>query len=93
MSKEDKIQGYSDYIKDNFEFLPPTREKEPVESEDVIYFYRDSDYQRAMDDMSMYTSEGKNPHDDAPDSMAQLAIMCGKKANGTVEAVHNPFRL
>lgn len=89
MSKEDKIKGYSDYVKDNFIFLLPKKAVE--ETEDTIY-QRDADYQRAIDELAMYTTQGKNPHDDAPDSMAQLAILFDHGRNGTVEAMHNPFR-
>ncbi len=93
MSKEDKIKGYSDYIKDNFEFLVPNYDDKDLEydEETTIYFKRDADYNNAMDDMSMYTAEGKNEHDDSADAMAQLSIMCEKGTNGKVEAVKNPF--
>lgn len=89
MSKEDKIKGYSDYIKDNFEFLAPNNGFVPDYDADLfLFFSRDADYNRAMDDMSMYTAEGKNVHDDAPDSMAQMAIRCEKKRNGEIEVLH-----
>lgn len=92
MSKEDKIKGYSDAIKGNYEFLAPYTPEPDEIPEGFIYFKRDADYQRAMEDMSMYTAEGKNVHDDSADSMAQMAIMDEKKSNGEVAAVHNPFR-
>lgn len=90
MSKEDKIIGYSDYIKNHYEFLPRLRDAEFVAetSENESYFKRDEDYNRAMDDLTMFTSEGKNNHDDAPDSLAQLAIMDEKKRNGQIEVLH-----
>lgn len=91
MSKEDKINGYSDAIKSNFEFLAPSA-KTIIPAEEmgnhVQVYRRDADYQRAMDDMCMYTSAGKNNFDDAPDSMAQLQIMCDQKQNGKIEVVH-----
>lgn len=92
MSKEDKIKGYSDNIKDNFEFIAPNCMKPAEIPVGYIYFERDADYERAMDDMEMYTSVGKNYNDDAPDSMSQLAIRYEKRANGEVTATHNPFR-
>ena len=88
MSKEDKINGYSDRIKSNFEFLSPTKASLEEADERVSVYRRDADYQRAMDDMSMYTSIGKNTNDDAPDSMAQLEIMCEKRSNGQVNPIH-----
>lgn len=91
MSKEDKIKGYSDYIKMNFEFLLPNTVNPENLSDDVLYFQRNADYQNAMDEMSFYTSEGRNIHDDAPDSMAQLAIMCEKTTKAQVKVIHNPF--
>lgn len=88
MSKEDKINGYSDYIKREFEFLSP--QKANLEQSDgrVVVYRRDADYQRAMDDMSMYTATGKNTNDDAPDSMAQISIACEQKQNGQVNPIH-----
>ena len=88
MSKEDKINGYSDYIKSNFEFLSPTVTALPENDGRVAVYKRDADYQRAMDDTAMYTSQGKNTNDDAPDSLAQLAIATEQKKNGQIEAVH-----
>jgi hypothetical protein len=89
MSKDDKIKGYSDYIKGNFEFLPVNKGFEPnIDEENFEYFERDADYQSAMEDMAMYTAEGRNIHDDAPDSMAQMAIMSDKKRNGEINVIH-----
>lgn len=92
MSKEDKIKGYSDTIKMNYTFLAPNITKPQEIPEGYLFFERDADYTNAMNEMAMYTSDGKNPHDDAPDSMSQLAIMDEKQSNGTVTVVHNPFR-
>lgn len=90
MSKEDKIKGYSDTVKSNFLFLMPNAPKVDEIPDGYLYFERDADYQNAMDDLQMYTSEGKNVHDDSADSMAQLAIMYEAKRNGQIEAIHIP---
>lgn len=91
MSKEDKINGYSDTIKRDFYFLSPKCEIPDNEvPEGYILFKRDADYQNAMDGMAMYTSEGRNVFDDSPDSMAQLAIMCQAKKNGQINVIHMP---
>lgn len=92
ISKEDKIIGYSDYIKTNFEFLIPNQNYDPTDSltPDSLFFKRDIDYNRAMDDVGMFVCEGKNPHDDAPDSLAQLAIMYENKRNGQINVIHIP---
>lgn len=90
MSKEDKIQGYSDAIKGNYEFLTPNPNKPDDIPNGYLWFERDADYQNAMDCMSMYTCNGKNVFDDSPDSMAQLAIMDEKKKNGQINVIHMP---
>ena len=91
MTKEDKISGYSEYIKNNFEFLMPLKPQTvvPVENTPGITVYkRDEDYRRAMNDTCMFSAEGKNPTDDAPDSLAQLAIASESKAMAQIEVVH-----
>lgn len=87
MSKEDKINGYSDYIKNNFEFLQYKCEM-PKDLDSISFYERDGDYNRAMDDLHIYTSEGKNVTDDSADSMAQLSIACEKRKNGQIEVLH-----
>ena len=89
MAKEDKIVGYSDYIKDNFIFLLPAKSVEV--DDDIPHYQRTAEYQQAIDEMTMFTAEGKNPHDDAPDSITQLAMFYEVASNGTVKAVQNPF--
>lgn len=88
MSKEDKIKGYSDAIKTRFTFLAPKTANIEDVPEGYMLFKRDKAYQSAMYDMGMYTSEGKNLNDDAPDSMAQLAISDDRKRNGEIEVLH-----
>lgn len=88
MSKEDKISGYSDFVKDNFIFLLPNDGKRYSDARHK----RSKEYQKAMDEMVMYSPQGKNLHDDAPDSVVQLAMMFEKKRNGELEVVKNPFR-
>lgn len=89
MSKEDKITGYSDFVKDNFIFLMP---RSAVPQDDVNVTYRRSDeYQKAMEEMTMYSPQGKNPHDDAPDSITQLAMRYEEKINGEIDVIENPF--
>lgn len=73
ISKEDKIGGYSDYIKRWFRFLPIKRMSESDELESV--YQRSHQYGRAMDELVLYSGEGKNLHDDAPDALTQVAMM------------------
>lgn len=89
VDKQHKINGYSDYVKANYIFIQP--KKYDVLDSSVPHYTRDSEYQSAMDELEMYTSEGKNFHDDAPDVMVQMAISDEKRSNGTIKAVKNPF--
>ena len=79
MSKEDKIKGYSDWVKENLEFLPSNQYLDA----DCEY-RRSEEYQTAMDEVHMYTSEGKNLHDDAPDIITQVAVIETKKRKQAV---------
>ena len=46
-----------------------------------------------MEELGMFVSIGKNNHDDAPDSLTQLAIFIENPNNtAKVEAAINPFR-
>lgn len=86
ISKEEKISAYSDYVKRNFSFMT---HKSLANMPDVV---PTDAYLKALDAMSMYSPEGKNVNDDAPDSISQLAIMFESRGSATVEAVENPFR-
>jgi hypothetical protein len=85
LPKEEKIKGYSDWVKENLRFIIPNKylnsEGELTKEREFI---RDKCYQDAMDELEMYSAEGKNPHDDAPDSITQLAVICGKEETKTV---------
>lgn len=75
MSKEDKISGYSDFVKRNFQFLTIRKW-----TDDSNYVYVASDhYRKAIDEMTMFSAEGKNINDDAADAITQLAMMFEKK--------------
>lgn len=78
MSKDDKIVAYSDYVKENMIFLLPNY---AVPTDEVVRRYkRSEEYSKAIEELTMYTAEGRNVHDDAADSLAQLAIYLEKKA-------------
>ena len=79
LPKAEKIKGYSDWVKENLQFLMPNSYYEGV-VDDTPRYKRDEDYQSAMDELHMYTSEGKNAHDDSPDVLSQVAIIDSKKA-------------
>ena len=86
LSKEDKIKGRSDFIKDNFYFL----DEAITEGEYVM----SAQYKKALNDTCIYTTLGKNLHDDAPDSLSQMALDIHPFAeNGVVYVPDiNPFR-
>ena len=86
MSKEDKISGYSDFVKENFIFLLPN-----VKKVKLATYKRSNEYQKAMSEVCMYSPQGKNLHDDAPDSLTQLAMFFEKKHNGEIGVIRNPF--
>lgn len=81
LPKEEKIKGYSDRVKEIFIFLIS---RQYLAIDDRPTYIRTQMYQDAMDEFTMYTSEGKNPHDDASDSITQLAIVIDKKTTQTV---------
>ena len=75
MSKEDKISGYSDFVKRNFQFLSV---KKWTEENNFVYVASEQ-YKKAVDELTMFSAEGRNIHDDAPDALTQLAMMFEKK--------------
>ena len=84
MSKEDKIIGYSDWVKTDLVFVEKGLKGKT--------YQRSEDYERAMtNDVLIYTTEGKNPHDDAVDNLAQVGRVFEKKQNGTIDIILNPF--
>lgn len=87
LHKEDKINAYSDYIKGAFLFLMPNR----AITEKGAY-KRSEEYGRAMQEVSMFTAEGKNLNDDAPDALTQLAMMFEDKfAQPPTQIMRSPF--
>lgn len=84
MSKEEKIIGYSDWIKTNLWFIE--------EGAKSTTYSRSNQYQLALNHVFIYTSVGKNKTDDAIDNLAQVARMYEKQSNGTIDVILNPFR-
>ena len=82
LPKAEKIKGYSDWVKENLMFLLPNSAYDNV-TDEIYRYKRDEDYQLAMDELHMYTSEGKNTHDDSADVLSQIAIIDGKKKKQT----------
>lgn len=84
MSKEEKIIGYSDWVKQNLEFID--------ESVKNATYTRSNQYQLALNHVFIWTTEGKNKTDDAIDNLAQTARVYERQRNGIVDVIMNPFR-
>lgn len=95
--KASKIIAYSGDIKRKFYFLTPraiSYEKRQEDLENGIKRYeRDKEYQKAMDELMSFVAIGKNPHDDAADSLAQLEMFIegGSGQMAKVEFISRPF--
>ena len=79
LPKVEAIKAYSDWVKGNYVFLPPNQY-----ADNKAQYKRSEQYQKAMDELHMYTSEGKNVHDDSADTITKLAMVEGKKQRKTV---------
>lgn len=96
MAKVEKIIAYSDDIKRKFVFLSDKRPTDEEKSQDlengVTRYVRNEEYQQAMNELCIYTTMGKNEHDDAPDGLTQLAMFLENGNMAKVEVVKNPYR-
>lgn len=76
-NKETKIIVNSGTIKEKFLFLDPSKQEK--------------EYRKAEDMLCSYTMAGRNPHDDVPDALSQLAEYVTNLNNGKVEAFARPW--
>lgn len=83
MSKEEKIIGYSDWVKSSLWFID--------ENAKSTTYTRSNAYSLALSHVFIYTSVGKNKWDDAIDNLAQAGRVYEKQRNGTVDIILNPF--
>ena len=75
MAKMAKIIQYSDDIKRRFIFLSPNHVIKDIAKNDdasIKRYMRSQEYDKAMEELTMFVQLGKNKHDDSPDSLAQL---------------------
>ena len=77
--KTTRIEVESDYILKHFYFLDKSKYKPG------------SEYGMFMKELTTYTRSGKVPHDDSPDSVAQLSEKIRTLAGGKVEIFRRPF--
>jgi len=87
MSKEDKISGYSDFVKRNFIFLTTKKWTET----DTHKYHASEQYRKAIDEMTMFSAEGKNINDDAADSITQLAMMFDERGRKQATILRSPL--
>ena len=78
MDKMAKINAYAGDIKRNFIFLDEHRRTSEEKAEDkrlgITRYERSAEYEDAMQEVCMFVTVGKNTHDDAVDSLTQLAM-------------------
>ncbi len=96
-SKMEKIIAYSGDIRRKFVFLQPNKRKNLLKKQnedETKRYYRTSDYQQAMDEFVTFVKVGKNEHDDAVDSLAQLEMFIDNDNTEVAgaKAIMNPFR-
>lgn len=97
MSKREKIVAYSGDIKRKFIFLsakkPTAEELEEDARLGITRYVRSGEYQKAMDEVCSYTTIGKIEHEDAIDSLTQMAMkLDGYGSSAKIEVIDNPFR-
>lgn len=97
MDKKSKIIAYSGDVKRRFIFLQsklPTQEEKELDAKNgIVRYYRNKEYQKAMDEFTTFVTIGDNTHDDAVDGITQLMMFIENPNNtAKVEATTNPFR-
>lgn len=86
IAKEDKIKGYEGKIKTLIIFLDGTKhDKEQMLEQNVTCYERSPQYERALEELSMFVTIGKNDHDDSADSIAQLCAKAYGDLNASAE--------
>lgn len=73
LSKADKIKACEGTIRQKFRFLDSTKHNMDEFDEETQIYERSPEYERALDELGTYVTIGKNSHDDACDSIAQIA--------------------
>ena len=90
ISKNDKISGYSDYVKRNFLFLQA--KSRDIYEEDIDFYKADADYRKALDEMTTFSIEGKGKQfDDSPDSISSLAMKMDNRRSSKARIISSPL--
>lgn len=90
-SKTDKIRASEGVVKQKFRFLDGTKHKAEEYGEDIRIYERSPQYERALEEMSMFVTMGKVLHDDAPDSIAQVAMRVYDTFDRRAVVMDSPF--
>ena len=83
IDKQGKIKAYEAHIKSKLIFLDGTKHDIEGLDDDIQVYNRNAEYERALAEIHMFVAIGKNDHDDAADSIAQLCA----KAFGDINSV------
>lgn len=86
ISKGDKIKACEGTVKSKIIFLDGTKHS-PEDMGDMVYYNRGPMYNRALEELGMFATIGKNLRDDAADSIAQLCIETYDTLNPKVELI------
>ena len=90
ISKEDKITGYSDFVKRKFYFLTG-KPRKIDEDLDLEVYYMDAEYRLALDELTTWSAEGKGKqHDDSADTIASMAMKMDAKKNHSTKIRKSP---
>jgi len=94
IAKFEKVIQCAGDIKRRFIFLADNTTIHKAASEDdkkTMRYYRSGEYTKAMDELLMYVQIGKNEHDDAADSLAQLVGVIGGSIDVEVQVMRRFF--
>lgn len=73
MPKADKIKAAEEVIRKKFRFLDNTKHNLEEYDEDTHIYEKSPQYDRALEELGMYVTIGKNTHDDAADAISMIA--------------------
>lgn len=98
MEKKSKVIAYSGDVKRKFIFLkagiPSQEQKDKDAALGIKRYYRNDEYQKAMDEFTTFVTIGDNDFDDAVDGITQLAMFLENPNNcATAKAAPNPYRM
>ena len=94
VAKFEKVIQCAGDIKRRFIFLADNttiRKAATEDTENTARYYRSQEYTKAMNELLMYVQIGKNEHDDAADSLAQLVGVVGGSVDVEVQVMRRFF--